>query len=157
MELRLIQWVPWDLSPGVKWLGREAGHSSPSSAKVKECVEIYLHSPNTPSWRGARLKKAQGQLYLYLYLRLKEISEFLLIFIYDKVSLMCLKQKFIAGRKFEFKTSCGPKRQHENRFKVLHDLRSLSNLVTTETSLKRNRKNVIHMRRWSKQERIQWF
>jgi hypothetical protein len=23
--------------------------------------------PNTPSWRGAQLKKAQGQLYLYLY------------------------------------------------------------------------------------------
>jgi hypothetical protein len=22
--------------------------------------------PNTPSWRGAQLKKAQGQLYLYL-------------------------------------------------------------------------------------------
>jgi hypothetical protein len=25
-----------------------------------------LHSPNTPSWSGAQLKKAQGQLYLYL-------------------------------------------------------------------------------------------
>jgi hypothetical protein len=30
-------------------------------------VELYLHSPNTPSWRGAQLK-AQGQLYfLALY------------------------------------------------------------------------------------------
>jgi hypothetical protein len=28
--------------------GREADHSSPSSA------ELYLHSPNTPSWRGAQ-------------------------------------------------------------------------------------------------------
>jgi hypothetical protein len=28
-------------------------------------VELYLHSPNTPSWRGAQLK-AQGQLYLFL-------------------------------------------------------------------------------------------
>jgi hypothetical protein len=27
-------------------------------------VELYLQSPNTPSWRGAQLK-AQGQLYLY--------------------------------------------------------------------------------------------
>jgi hypothetical protein len=32
---------PW----GVKRPGREADHSSPSSAEVKECVELYLHSP----------------------------------------------------------------------------------------------------------------
>jgi hypothetical protein len=25
--------------------GREADHSLPSSAEVKECVELYLHSP----------------------------------------------------------------------------------------------------------------
>jgi hypothetical protein len=48
--------------------GREADHSPPSSAEVKEWVELYLHSPNTPSWRGAQLGRAQGQLYLYLYL-----------------------------------------------------------------------------------------
>jgi hypothetical protein len=50
---------------GGKWPGREADHSPPSSAEVKECVELYLHSPKTPSWRGAQLQKAQGQLYLY--------------------------------------------------------------------------------------------
>jgi len=33
--------------------GSEADHSPPSSAEVKECVELYLHSPNKPSWRGA--------------------------------------------------------------------------------------------------------
>jgi hypothetical protein len=38
--------------PGVKRPGREAEHSLSSSAKVKECVELYVHSPNTPSWRG---------------------------------------------------------------------------------------------------------
>jgi hypothetical protein len=27
--------------------------SPPSSAEVREWVELYLHSPNTPSWRGA--------------------------------------------------------------------------------------------------------
>jgi hypothetical protein len=48
--------------------GREANHSPPSSAEVKEWVELYLHSPNTPSWRGAQLGGAEGQLYLYLYL-----------------------------------------------------------------------------------------
>jgi hypothetical protein len=29
-------------------------------------VELYLYSFNTPSWRGAQLKKAQRQPYLYL-------------------------------------------------------------------------------------------
>jgi hypothetical protein len=34
--------------------GREADHLPPSSAEVKEWVELYLHSPNTPLWRGTR-------------------------------------------------------------------------------------------------------
>jgi hypothetical protein len=38
--------------PGDKRPEREADHSPPSSAEVKECMELYLHSPNTPSWRG---------------------------------------------------------------------------------------------------------
>jgi len=33
--------------------GREANHSPQSSAEVKECMELYLHYPNTPSRRGA--------------------------------------------------------------------------------------------------------
>jgi hypothetical protein len=41
--------------------GREADLSPPSSADVKEWVELYLHSPTTPSWRGAELGGAQGQ------------------------------------------------------------------------------------------------
>jgi hypothetical protein len=44
----------------VKRPGREADHSLPSSAEVKECVELYIHSPNTPSWRGAQLKTSTG-------------------------------------------------------------------------------------------------
>jgi len=48
-----IQWILGALSLGVKRPGREADHSPPSSAKDKECVELYLHSSNTPSWRGA--------------------------------------------------------------------------------------------------------
>jgi hypothetical protein len=43
-------------SGGVKRPGREAGHSPPSSTEVKEWVALYLHSPNTPSWRDAQLK-----------------------------------------------------------------------------------------------------
>jgi hypothetical protein len=41
---------------GVKRPGREPDHSPQSSAEIKERVELYLHSPNTPSWRGAQLK-----------------------------------------------------------------------------------------------------
>jgi hypothetical protein len=50
-----IQWIPGALSLGIKRPGRETDHSPPSSAEVKECVELYLHSPNMPSWRGASL------------------------------------------------------------------------------------------------------
>jgi hypothetical protein len=61
-----IQLVPGSLSLGVKRSGREASHSSSSSAEVKECVELYLHSPNTPSWRGAQLKSTGTTLPLAL-------------------------------------------------------------------------------------------
>jgi hypothetical protein len=44
--------------------GCDANHSPRSSGEVKEWVELYLYSPNTPSWRGAQLRGAQGQLYL---------------------------------------------------------------------------------------------
>jgi hypothetical protein len=44
--------VPAVLYLGGKRPGRETDHSPPSRAEVKECVELYLHSSNTPSWRG---------------------------------------------------------------------------------------------------------
>jgi hypothetical protein len=40
-----IQWVPGALSLGLKRPECEADHSPPYSAEVKECVELYLHSP----------------------------------------------------------------------------------------------------------------
>jgi hypothetical protein len=55
-----IQWVPATLSLGVKRPGREAEYSPPSSAEVKECLELYLHSPNTLSWRRAQFKNRTG-------------------------------------------------------------------------------------------------
>jgi hypothetical protein len=51
--------------PGVKRPGREADHSPPSSAEVKECVELYLQSHNTPSWRGAQLKHRDSFTFTY--------------------------------------------------------------------------------------------
>jgi len=41
--------------------GGEADYSPPSSAEVK-CVALYLHYPNTPSCRGALLKKSIGKI-----------------------------------------------------------------------------------------------
>jgi hypothetical protein len=61
-----IQLVPGVLSLGVKRPGREADHSPPSSAEVEELVELYLHSPSTPSWRGAQLKHGDNFTF-YLY------------------------------------------------------------------------------------------
>jgi hypothetical protein len=52
------------LSVGVKRLGCETDSSPPSSSEVKECVEIYLHSPIR--LHGVVLSSAQG-LYLYFY------------------------------------------------------------------------------------------
>ena len=36
--------------PEVKRPGRGADHPPPSSAEVKERVELYLHFPSRPSW-----------------------------------------------------------------------------------------------------------
>jgi hypothetical protein len=51
-----IQWVPGALSLGLKQPRREADHSPPFSAEVKEYVDLYLHSSNTPPERGADFK-----------------------------------------------------------------------------------------------------
>jgi hypothetical protein len=51
-----IQWVLGALSLEAKRPGREADRSPPFSAEDKEWVELYIHPPNTPSWRGAQLK-----------------------------------------------------------------------------------------------------
>jgi len=42
-----MQWIPGSLSSGVKRPRHEADHPPPSSAEVKESVELYLHSSNT--------------------------------------------------------------------------------------------------------------
>jgi hypothetical protein len=62
-----IQWVPEALSLGVKWMEREADHSPPSSAEIKEWVELYLHSSNTPSWRGAQLKHRDNFTFTFTF------------------------------------------------------------------------------------------
>jgi hypothetical protein len=63
-----IQWVPRALSLGIKRPRCEADHSPPSSAEVEEWVDLYLHSPNTPSWRGAQLKKKHKDNFTFTFL-----------------------------------------------------------------------------------------
>jgi hypothetical protein len=61
-----VQWVPGALSLGIKRQGREADHSPTSSAEVKECVELYIHSPSTSSWRGAQLKHRENFTFTFI-------------------------------------------------------------------------------------------
>jgi hypothetical protein len=77
-----IQWVPGSLSLGVKRPGREAYHSPPSSAEVKEWVELYIHSPNTPSWRGAQMK--HGDNFTFTFTLLTKLPS-LYLFLYSSV------------------------------------------------------------------------
>jgi hypothetical protein len=62
-----IQWVPGALSLRIKRPDCEANHIPSSNAEVKEWVELYLHSPNTPSWRGVQLKRHRATLPLHLH------------------------------------------------------------------------------------------
>jgi hypothetical protein len=50
--------------PQLKRPGCEANHSLPSTAEVKERVELYLHSPNTLSRRGAQ--KMHGDNFTFI-------------------------------------------------------------------------------------------
>jgi len=40
----LVQWIPVALTPKVEWSGREADHSPPSSAEVKN-AQSYSSTP----------------------------------------------------------------------------------------------------------------
>jgi len=73
-----IQWVPGALSLGVKRPVHDDDHSPPSSAEVKECVELYLHS--TIRLLGVVLSYAHEQLYLVTGTRCSAKSMFLLCY-----------------------------------------------------------------------------
>jgi hypothetical protein len=51
---------------GIKWPGREADHSSPSSAEVKNAWS-YTSTPHTSSWCGALSSTGTTLLYLLTY------------------------------------------------------------------------------------------
>jgi len=41
---------------------------------VQECVELYLHSPNSPSWRGDQLKKSTGSTLPFTFISRSDSS-----------------------------------------------------------------------------------
>jgi hypothetical protein len=76
--------------------GREADHSPLCSAEVKEWAELYRHSPNTPSWRGAELG-GQGQLisrYILFYMDEFQCTEllFLMLKMIRLLHISCVNQ-----------------------------------------------------------------
>jgi hypothetical protein len=56
-----------DSFPGGKAAGAWSYHSSTTSAEVKEWVELYLHSPNTSSWRGAQLEHRDNFTFSFVF------------------------------------------------------------------------------------------
>jgi hypothetical protein len=71
-----MQWVPAALSLEIKWPGRDADHSPQSSAEVKDCVKLYLHFRNTPSWGGAQLKHRDSFTFYLLLSKLMTLLSF---------------------------------------------------------------------------------
>ena len=50
--------------PGVKRPGRGVNHTPPSSAEIKEKVELFIHCPCEPSWPV--LKQTLFVSYIYI-------------------------------------------------------------------------------------------
>jgi hypothetical protein len=107
-----IQWVPGALSLGIKRPGREADHSPQSSTEVKEWVELHLHSPNTPSWRGAQLKHRDNFTFTFCLCRNLIILESLWTkfvikientplskFVFKYVTLVLMHKAFLSSSK----------------------------------------------------------
>jgi len=57
-----IRSVPWALPWGYSGWGVKLTTHLHLVPKSRKSGSIYLHFPNTPPWRGAQLKKAQGQI-----------------------------------------------------------------------------------------------
>jgi hypothetical protein len=60
--------IQWALFLQVKATGAWSWQLTSISFRSQEWVELYIHSPNTPSWRGSQLKhRDKFTFYLYFY------------------------------------------------------------------------------------------
>jgi len=53
------------LFPWSKAAGAWSWPLSSVQCRVQECMELYFHSPNTPSWRGAQLKEKHRNIFTF--------------------------------------------------------------------------------------------
>jgi hypothetical protein len=75
------QWVLGALTSGIKRLGREADHSPPSNAEVKNCVGLYLHCRNTLLRHSAQLNNG----YIFIACLVKHRGNFTLFVIFQNI------------------------------------------------------------------------
>jgi hypothetical protein len=68
--------------PGVKRPGRSVDHPPPSSAEVKERVELYFYSPTGPSW-----PVLWWILPLLLYMRTHNVTKSICVFVWILYSI----------------------------------------------------------------------
>ena len=64
---------------GVKRPGRVVDHPPPSSAEVKEIVELYLYSPSGPSWPDIGWNLPLSFTFMEVYTRMFLINQFLVV------------------------------------------------------------------------------
>jgi hypothetical protein len=67
------------LSLGVKRPGPEDDHSPPSSVEIRECTELYIHSPNTSLWHGAQFSNKDRDNFAFLYLSPSCIHQYVVV------------------------------------------------------------------------------
>jgi hypothetical protein len=88
---RPIQWVPGVISLGVKRPGREADHSPPSSAEVKNSCNYTSTSQHAfMAWCSV---KAQGQFYVYFKRKRSDSPKlffFFFFFFFFLISVSCV-------------------------------------------------------------------
>jgi hypothetical protein len=63
--------------PGVKLPGRGDDHPPPSSAEVKESVELFLYSTSGPSW--AVLRRTSLQIWVFTKQVTEEYREYSIV------------------------------------------------------------------------------
>jgi hypothetical protein len=116
-----IQWVSGAFSLGVKRPRREAYHSPPSSAEVKEWVQLYLRSCNTPSWRGGQLNHRDNFTFHLTFYPVLIHNLCFSFTVKDKVQLPC-KNKFVFF--FVYFNLSDLRRRRENRNALLEKKKS---------------------------------
>jgi hypothetical protein len=91
------------LSPEVKRLGREADHSLPSGAEVKEFVELYIHSfIRLTAWY---LVKHRNNFTLFFFVHMNVHVRFYIVTLACKLNYVTLHLIILSNLNFKYYTS----------------------------------------------------